>query len=66
MNYLHGMGVPIPMCAKLMSHKSTATSKLYLRQFAADLIGNLESLRTSTHPELAGVSQRYASVQASR
>ena len=60
------MGVPIPMCAKLMAHKSPDTSRLYLRQFAADMIGNLDTLRAAGHPELAELANQYASVQQTR
>ena len=66
MNYLHRMGVPIPMCAKLMAHKSPATSRLYLRRFAADLIGELTTMRQPQALQNEGALAMVASVYAGR
>ena len=66
MNYLHRMGVPIAMCAKLMAHKSPATSRLYLRRFAADLIGELATMRQPQATQSEGAIAAVASVYGGR
>ena len=44
MDHLSKMGVPLGMCAQMMSHKSVLTARKYLRQFAGERIQELDTM----------------------
>ena len=46
MDHLSKMGVPLGLCAQMMSHKSVLTARRYLRQFAGERIQELDSMVT--------------------
>ena len=46
MDHLSKMGVPIGVCAQLMSHKSIVTARRYLRLFAGERIAELDTMVT--------------------
>ena len=44
MDHLSKMGVPLGICAQMMSHKSLVTARRYLRQFAGERIAELSTM----------------------
>ena len=46
MDHLSKMGVPLGLCAQMMSHKFILTVRRYLRQFAGERIQELDNMVT--------------------